>query len=44
MLTHSFRRFTLPISAILVILFLGMPGFALASAQEKKAPQAAGVG
>jgi hypothetical protein len=42
-LTHSFRGFTAPIFAILVALFLGMAGFSRASAQEKKAPQTAGV-
>jgi hypothetical protein len=39
-LTHSFRRTTAPIFAILVALFMGMAGF---SAQEKKVPQTAGV-
>jgi hypothetical protein len=42
-LTHSFRRITAPILAILVALFMGMAGFCLASAQEKKVPQTAGV-
>jgi hypothetical protein len=42
-LTHSFRRITAPIFAILVVLFLGISGFFLASAQEKKVPQTAGV-
>jgi hypothetical protein len=42
-LTHSFRRITAPIFAILVVLFLGISGFSLASAQEKKVPQTAGV-
>ena len=42
-MTHSFRRISAPIFAILVALFLGMTGFSLASAQEKKVPQTAGV-
>jgi hypothetical protein len=42
-LTHSFRRISAPTFAILVALFLGMAGFSLASAQEKKVPQTAGV-
>jgi hypothetical protein len=42
-LTHSFRRITAPMFAILATLFLGMAGFSLASAQEKKVPQTAGV-
>ena len=42
-MTHSFRRISAPIFAILVALFLAMAGFSLASAQEKKVPQTAGV-
>jgi hypothetical protein len=42
-LTHSFRRITAPIFGILVALFMGMAGFSLAAAQEKKVPQTAGV-
>jgi hypothetical protein len=42
-LTHSFRRITGPVFAFLIALFLGMAGFSLASPQEKKVPQTAGV-
>ena len=42
-MTHSFHRITAPILALLVALFMGMAGFSLASAQEKKVPQTAGV-
>ena len=42
-MTHSFRRTTAAIFAILVAWFMGMAGFSPASAQEKKVPQTAGV-
>lgn len=42
-MTQSFRKITAPILAIFVVLFMGMAGFAVASAQEKKMPQTAGV-
>jgi len=42
-LAQSFRKITAPIFAIFVALFTGMAGFSVASAQEKKVPQTAGV-
>jgi hypothetical protein len=42
-LTQSFRKVIAPIVAIFVVLFMGLAGFSVASAQEKKVPQTAGV-
>ncbi len=42
-LTYSFRKTTGPIFAILIALFLGTAGVSLASAQDKKNSQTAGV-
>ena len=42
-MTQSFRKIITPIFAILVALLMGIAGFSVASAQEKKVPQTAGV-
>jgi hypothetical protein len=42
-LTQSFRKITAPIFASFFALLMGMAGFSVASAQEKKVPQTAGV-
>jgi hypothetical protein len=42
-LTQSFRKIITPIFTILVALLMGIAGFSVASAQEKKVPQTAGV-